>query len=217
MHLNAKTILQIHGRLNRLGQKNAVKWHNLKVKNYFHDHEERVLLTKWSRQSSAEASFPYWISGALREVVHFELMKAYMNHPFNRYAYVVIYDRDAPKMEYYTQKVVKLGHACSALVKLMTETDRGQSWTENDEYLMVAMLEMSQEISVGEFETRLTCGEQLLRQKNGGKARKDEVEGRKKQSKSDELLSSEDMEGESEREDEAEELADEEFPLVRDE
>lgn len=92
-----------------------------------------------------------------------------MNHPFNRCAWVVTYDRDSPKMEYYTQMVVKLGHACSALAKLVMKTDREQFWTENDEYLMVAMLEMSQEINVEEFETWLTCREQLLRQKNGGK------------------------------------------------
>ncbi|PTB55802.1 hypothetical protein M431DRAFT_409268 [Trichoderma harzianum CBS 226.95] len=32
-HFNPRTNLQIHGRLNRLGQKHAVVWHCLKVKN----------------------------------------------------------------------------------------------------------------------------------------------------------------------------------------
>ncbi|KAL7906500.1 P-loop containing nucleoside triphosphate hydrolase protein [Trichoderma velutinum] len=226
MPFKAKTILQIHGRLNRLGQKNAVKWHNLKVKNSFHDHQERILLTKWSRQLSAETSLPKWISGALREVVLFELMKAYMNHPFNRYAWLVFYDCDGPKMEYYTQKVVKLGHACSALARLVMTTDREQYWTENDEVLMVAMLEMTQDISLKELETWLTCGEQVLRHNmkenlerfitivKWNEAKKREA---KKQYESDEVLFSEDLEGESEHEDEAEESADEEFPWAGDE
>ncbi|KAF3073074.1 hypothetical protein CFAM422_004965 [Trichoderma lentiforme] len=162
MHFNAKTILQIYGQLNRLGQKNTVKWHNLKIKNSFHDHQERVLLTEWSRQLSAETSLPDWISGALREIVLFELMKAHMNHPFNRYAWLVFYDRDGPKMEYYTQEVVKLGHACSALARLVMKTDRAQYWRENDEFLVVAMLEMTQDMSLEELETWLICEEQVL-------------------------------------------------------
>lgn len=109
MHFSAKTILQMHGRLNRLGQTKAVKWHNLKVKNSFHDHQERVMLTKYSRQLSAEANLPSWITGSLREAVLFELMKAYFNHPFNRYAWVVTYDLDGIKMDYYTEAIIKLG------------------------------------------------------------------------------------------------------------
>ncbi|OPB41294.1 hypothetical protein A0O28_0080120 [Trichoderma guizhouense] len=236
MHLNAKTILQIHGRLNRLGQKNTVKWHNLKIKNSFHGHEEIVLLTNWPRELSTEACLPYWITGALREVVLFELMKAYMNHPFNRYAWIVTYDRDGPKMECYTQTLVKMGHAYSALAKLVMKTDREQFWTENDEYLMVSMFEMSQEISVEEFKTWFTCGEQLLRQKmqeklerhimvvksnqskkQQAKALKDQVKTRKNKYKSDEFINPEDMEGEIEDEDEGEVSTDEEFGLPGDE
>ncbi|KAL6804095.1 hypothetical protein J3E68DRAFT_392462 [Trichoderma sp. SZMC 28012] len=48
-HFNPRANLQIHGRLNRLGKKHAVMWHCLKVKNSFHDHQDRVMLTKWAR------------------------------------------------------------------------------------------------------------------------------------------------------------------------
>ncbi|KAK0760981.1 hypothetical protein N5P37_005922 [Trichoderma harzianum] len=40
-HFNPKRNLQIHERLNRLGQKHVVIWHCLKVKNSFHDHQDR--------------------------------------------------------------------------------------------------------------------------------------------------------------------------------
>ncbi|KAL7896467.1 hypothetical protein HDV63DRAFT_401273 [Trichoderma sp. SZMC 28014] len=74
------------GRSGWLYQTKAVKWHNLKVKKSFHDYQERVLLTKWSRQLSAETSLPSWITSALREIILFELMKARFHHPFNRNA-----------------------------------------------------------------------------------------------------------------------------------
>ncbi|KAH8124223.1 hypothetical protein LI328DRAFT_87922 [Trichoderma asperelloides] len=77
LHFNATTIQQIHGRLNRLGQRYKVQWHNLKIMNSFHDHQERVTLTKWSRQLSAECKLPAWLTGSLREIVIFEMMRSY--------------------------------------------------------------------------------------------------------------------------------------------
>ncbi|KAL7785125.1 hypothetical protein V8C43DRAFT_317846 [Trichoderma afarasin] len=76
-HFNPKTNLQIHGRLNRLGQKHSVIWHCLKVKDSFHDHQDRFMLTKWARQLSAESNVKSWLSGAQREMVLFEIMKTY--------------------------------------------------------------------------------------------------------------------------------------------
>ncbi|KAM6484080.1 hypothetical protein HDV62DRAFT_389184 [Trichoderma sp. SZMC 28011] len=78
-HFNPKTNLQIHGRLNRLGQKPAVVWHCLKVKDSFHDHQDRVMLTKWARQLPAESNVKSWLSGVLREMFLFEIMKTYAN------------------------------------------------------------------------------------------------------------------------------------------
>ncbi|KAL6800339.1 hypothetical protein J3E68DRAFT_448616 [Trichoderma sp. SZMC 28012] len=78
-HFNPKTNLQIHGRLNRLGQKHSVIWHCLKVKDSFHDHQDWFMLTKWARQLSAESNVKSWLSGAPREMVLFEIMKTYAN------------------------------------------------------------------------------------------------------------------------------------------
>ncbi|KAL6826034.1 hypothetical protein J3E69DRAFT_366579 [Trichoderma sp. SZMC 28015] len=47
------------------------------VKDSFHDHQDRVMLTKWARQLSAESNAKSWLSGALREMVLFEIMKTY--------------------------------------------------------------------------------------------------------------------------------------------
>ncbi|PKK45597.1 hypothetical protein CI102_10430 [Trichoderma harzianum] len=78
-HFNPKRNLQIHERLNRLGQKHVVIWHCLKVKNSFHDHQDRVMLTKWARQLSAESNIKKWLAGALREMILLETMKTYAN------------------------------------------------------------------------------------------------------------------------------------------
>ncbi|GFP58518.1 hypothetical protein TASIC1_0010032900 [Trichoderma asperellum] len=168
MHFSAKTILQIHGRLNRLGQTKAVKWHNLKVKNSFHDHQERV----------------------------------------------VTYDRDGIKMDYYTEGIIKLGHACSALAKLTTSSESVQYWTDNDEYLMVALTKLVTTMTLDELEEWLACDEAVLRTQmeakledvvaqvktdetavNEAKLLKQKVDEHERELESNELVNSGDMEG----------------------
>ncbi|KAL6787585.1 hypothetical protein J3E68DRAFT_445441 [Trichoderma sp. SZMC 28012] len=99
-HLNAKTLQQVHGRLNRLGQKQAVIWHNIKVKDSFHDHQERMLSMKWVKQLSAECNLPEWMTGALRELMLYELVRSHFNQPFNRYGWVILSERDGKQMDY---------------------------------------------------------------------------------------------------------------------
>ncbi|OPB46758.1 hypothetical protein A0O28_0068820 [Trichoderma guizhouense] len=74
---NGVAYQQFHGRLNRLGQKHAVIRHCIKVKDSFHDYQDRVMLTKWACQLSAESNVKSWLSGALREMFLFEIMKTY--------------------------------------------------------------------------------------------------------------------------------------------
>ncbi|KAK0759458.1 hypothetical protein N5P37_007646 [Trichoderma harzianum] len=162
-HFNAKTLQQVHGRLNRLGQKEAVIWHNIKVKDSFHDHQERMLLMKWVKQLSAECSLPEWMTGALRELMLYELVRSYFNQPFNRYGWVILAERDGKQMDYYSEEAIKLGYACSLVAKLILITDKQLYYTEHDDYLAVAMLDLvaSQPMSI--FEEWLTFAEGRLR------------------------------------------------------
>ncbi|KAF3072859.1 hypothetical protein CFAM422_004886 [Trichoderma lentiforme] len=162
-HFNAKTLQQVHGRLNRLGQKEAVIWHNIKVKDSFHDHQERMLLMKWVKQLSAECSLPEWMTGALRELMLYELVRSYFNQPFNRYGWVILAERDGKQMDYYSEESIKLGYACSLVAKLILITDNQPYYTEHDDYLAVAMLDLvaSQPMSI--FEEWLTFAEGRLR------------------------------------------------------
>ncbi|KKP06378.1 hypothetical protein THAR02_01526 [Trichoderma harzianum] len=162
-HFNAKTLQQVHGRLNRLGQKQAVIWHNIKVKDSFHDHQERMLLMKWVKQLSAECNLPEWMTGALRELMLYELVRSYFHQPFNRYGWVILSERDGKQMDYYSEESIKLGYACSLVAKLILISENQPYYTEHDDYLAVAMLDLvaSQPMSI--FEEWLAFAEGRLR------------------------------------------------------
>lgn len=100
-HLNAKTMLQIVGRLVRIGQKNQVIFHLLKVKNSYHDNMERLCTTKWAAQLSAEIGLADWLTDDFRECCVFETIKTAWNQSFNRYAWAVIRQLEGHDMEYY--------------------------------------------------------------------------------------------------------------------
>ncbi|KAL7899424.1 hypothetical protein HDV63DRAFT_342416 [Trichoderma sp. SZMC 28014] len=95
--------------LHRLAQKRV--WHNIKVTNSFHDHQERDM------QLSAEVDLPACLSGCLRDIVIFEMLKTYWGHSFNRYAWVILFDVDGAAMDYYAPDTIQLGHAISYVAK----------------------------------------------------------------------------------------------------
>lgn len=127
-HYNAKTLQQIHHRLHRIGQTKAVTWHTLKVANYFHDHQERLCLTKWSKQMSAEMTPEEWFLDTIRELIIFKFQRAYFHHPFNRYAWLPLRDLSPHAFEYNGEHAVKLGYALTRVAKLCMAAD-GESRT----------------------------------------------------------------------------------------
>lgn len=58
LHHNAKAMLQVHDRLYRLGQVKQARRFTLVVKDTFHNHQERAMLTKWARRLLAECKLP---------------------------------------------------------------------------------------------------------------------------------------------------------------
>ncbi|UZP45204.1 hypothetical protein NXS19_013016 [Fusarium pseudograminearum] len=56
--LNMKTNWQCCGRLIRIGQQHKVEWIFLKIKNSYHDNIERLAISKWAPQLSAEINLP---------------------------------------------------------------------------------------------------------------------------------------------------------------
>ncbi|KAF5008440.1 hypothetical protein FDECE_5272 [Fusarium decemcellulare] len=118
-HLNARGMRQAIGRLIRINQKKEVMFHILKVKNSYHDHIERICITKWANQLSAKIPLPGWMTDEIREICVFEMIKAYWHQSFNRYAWVVEYDVQGHALEYHSDDVIRLGHIFSVVAKLL--------------------------------------------------------------------------------------------------
>ncbi|KAH6977342.1 hypothetical protein BKA56DRAFT_674161 [Ilyonectria sp. MPI-CAGE-AT-0026] len=118
-HLNAKTMLRIVGRLVRIGQREQVIFHLLKVKHSYHDNMERLHTTKWATQLSAEIGLAEWLTNDFRECCVFEIIKMAWYQPFNRYAWVVAYINEGYDMKYHSLRTVKQGHVISIWAKLM--------------------------------------------------------------------------------------------------
>lgn len=122
-HYNAKTMKQIHHRLHRIGQKKDVVWHTLKVINSFHDHQECLCMTKWSKQMSAEMALEDWYPDNIRELIIFEFQRAYFHQPFNRYAWLLLRDLSPSSFEYNSELTKKVGHALTCIAKLCISAD----------------------------------------------------------------------------------------------
>ncbi|KAF4463903.1 hypothetical protein FALBO_9275 [Fusarium albosuccineum] len=118
-HLNARGMRQAIGRPIRINQKKEVMFHILKVKNSYHDHIERICITKWANQLSAKIPLPGWMTDEIREICVFEVIKAYWHQSFNRYAWVVEYDVQGHALEYHSDDVIRLGHIFSVVAKLL--------------------------------------------------------------------------------------------------
>ncbi|KAF5963589.1 hypothetical protein FBULB1_13287 [Fusarium bulbicola] len=126
--LNAKGMLQIIYRLIRINQVKEVKFHLLKLKNSYYDNIERICVTKWAIQLSAEVMLPDWMTDAVREICIFELIKTSWHQPFNRYAWVVERDVRGLEMEYHSNDMVRLGHVFSIVAKLLLDTAENYGW-----------------------------------------------------------------------------------------
>jgi hypothetical protein len=75
-------------RIDRLGQKCAVRWQLLKTPNSYHDNVERLVTMKWMITTSTQSALPDWLEFELLEICLCELIRFTRHHPFNRYAWI---------------------------------------------------------------------------------------------------------------------------------
>jgi hypothetical protein len=121
------------------------------------------MLTKWCRQLSAEGNLPNWITGTLREIVIFEMMRSYFHHPFNRYAWVLGHDRWGSKMNYYSDVVKKLGLITSMMAKFAMNAGRRTFFSKNGDVLAQAVLDMAEAMNLEMIEKWVTMSEEEAR------------------------------------------------------
>ncbi|KJZ73345.1 hypothetical protein HIM_07349 [Hirsutella minnesotensis 3608] len=121
---NAKTTNQICARLHRIGQKKPVIWHFIRVKDSFHDHQERMSLEKWARQLSAE-------------------MRAWFRHTFNRYAWTILRPLNPSSFEPHSKETAKVGHAISIIARLVlsaTDEESQTFWMKASTHVVNALI-----------------------------------------------------------------------------
>ncbi|CCT64919.1 uncharacterized protein FFUJ_03817 [Fusarium fujikuroi IMI 58289] len=164
--MTAKAMLQIIGRLIRINQAKPVKFHLIKLKNSYYDNIERICVTKWANQLSAEVMLPGWMTDAMREICIFELIKTSWHQPFNRYAWVVERDVSGHDMEYHSNDMIGLGHVFSVVAKLLLDNPKTEIqdwWTENVEWIVDGCRELTSTFeSPEEIEAHLSSSPEEL-------------------------------------------------------
>lgn len=153
-HMGAQNMLQIIGRLMRMGQKGKVHWYLLKNAGSYHDAVERMLVERWLWQLSAESGLPRWLKGSLGEICVCEIMKTYWLAPFNRYTWIVEKDMTGADMNYHSERVIAAGHVFSIIAKLVLSIDpqdveAQEWWLSHLKYLTNSALDFAKSSKTG--------------------------------------------------------------------
>ncbi|KAF4944516.1 hypothetical protein FGADI_12634 [Fusarium gaditjirri] len=131
-----------HMAKHRLGSKEEAMVHMLKLRWSHHDETERICCTKWAMQLSKDINLPDWMTGAVREVCIFEMIKTAWHQEFNRYAWVVMRDNgrrdyNGASMTHHDGIAPRLGHVFSIAAKLILNFPEDKEfWFDSEEVLV---------------------------------------------------------------------------------
>lgn len=135
--LEPERMLKMINNMGSTNQKKQSIFHMLKVADTYHDVIERVCCTKWAMQLSKDIKLPEWMTGVVREICIFELIKSTWHQQFNRYAWVVACDLKGHDFEYHDPEWCQLGHVFSIVAKLMLHHPEDKDfWVESMPILM---------------------------------------------------------------------------------
>ncbi|KAF4335374.1 hypothetical protein FBEOM_10783 [Fusarium beomiforme] len=112
-------MLKIIHHMSGVSYQKSVMFHMLTLARSYHDSIERVCCTRWAMQVSEIIKLPNWITGVLREICIFELIKSTWHQGFNRYAWVVAYDLKDGNFSYHDPEWRRLGNVFSIAAKLI--------------------------------------------------------------------------------------------------
>lgn len=130
--LEPERILKIINNMSDTSHKGKSIFHMVKVADTYHDVIERVCCTKWAMQLSQDIKLPEWMTGVIREICIFELIKSTWHQEFNRYAWVVAHDLKAPDFAYHDPKWCQLGQVFSIVAKLVLHHPEDKEfWVES--------------------------------------------------------------------------------------
>jgi len=130
--LEPERMLKIINNMSSTIQMGKPVFHMVKIAGTYHDVIERVCCTKWAMQLSKDIKLPEWMTGVIREICIFELIKSTWRQEFNRYAWVVAYDLKGSGFEYHDPEWRQLGHVFSIVAKLMLHHPEDKEfWVES--------------------------------------------------------------------------------------
>ncbi|KAK2699641.1 hypothetical protein QWA68_000701 [Fusarium oxysporum] len=120
--LDPERMLKIINNMGSSNQKKQSIFHMLKVADTYHDVIERL---------------PEWMTGVVREICIFELIKSTWHQQFNRYAWVLACDLKGHDFEYHDPECRQLDHVFSIVAKLMLHHPEDKEfWVESMPILM---------------------------------------------------------------------------------
>ncbi|CAG1985154.1 unnamed protein product [Fusarium graminearum] len=121
-----------------------VEWIFLKIKNSYHDNIERLAISKWAPQLSAEINLPDWVEDELREILIYEIIKTHMTQPFNRYSWIILRNMFGHDFDHHGKSATFLGHVFSVIAKIVLQTEDvdQQFWLDNMHLLTLGCFEI---------------------------------------------------------------------------
>ncbi|KAF5627416.1 hypothetical protein F52700_8341 [Fusarium sp. NRRL 52700] len=150
--LEPERMLKIINNMSGTSQKGKPIFHKVKVVDTYHDVIERVCCTKWAMQLSKDIKLPEWMTGVIREICIFELIKSTWHQEFNRYAWVVAHDLKGLDFEYHDPKWRQLGHVFSIVAKLVLHHPGDKElWVESMPNLVELCFHFNDAFDVSDF------------------------------------------------------------------
>ncbi|KAF5688035.1 hypothetical protein FCIRC_2106 [Fusarium circinatum] len=162
--LEPERMLKIINNMSGTSQKGKSIFHMVKVADTYHDAIERVSCTNWAMQLSKDIKLREWMTGVIREICIFELIKSTWHQEFNRYAWVVAHDLKGSDFKYHDPEWRQLGHVFSIVAKLVLHhPDDREFWIETVDDEQVSerreMLQRGVEARAGDHKTVARRGE----------------------------------------------------------
>lgn len=111
---NANTLMQILGRLVRIGQARFVEWKLYTIGGTIFEKHEGIMWRKYSRQLAAESAVQ-GITGDIGILVMYEIIRVLFNQPYNRYSFEVLVDAELGSFS--TTPIIKRGKALSLIAR----------------------------------------------------------------------------------------------------
>ncbi|KAF5543160.1 hypothetical protein FMEXI_7176 [Fusarium mexicanum] len=151
-------MLKIINNMSGTSQKGKSIFHMVKVADTYHDAIERVSCTNWAMQLSKDIKLPEWMTGVIREICIFELIKSTWHQEFNRYAWVVAHDLKGSDFKYHDPEWRQLGHVFSIVAKLVLHhPDDREFWIESMPVLVELCFHFNDAFDASDFLGHRLC------------------------------------------------------------